>query len=960
MTGMSGPARRARVRRWVAAALVIAVGFAITGVLARWIDTTQADQAQQRADEAAGQVVRQLETSIVPAAQIAHGLESYVRGEAGNLQTVRVREFMKGLNAEGLYVRSITLAPGNRIRYVEPLRGNEAAVGLYLPDNPQQWAPVEALIEAGRPGLIGPFELVQGGLGLAYRHPIELPFSGYWGLGSVVINADDYLAATAEIPGVSLDRVALRTVAADGTPGEVFWGNPTAFDTGTVVDVRPMDATWELAVVPEPTESPLSWIVRVLGYVSTLLLAALVFLTLRARQRRREASDRLAALSSLVPGMLYQMRVEPDGTTSVPYASAGIGDLFGFTPEQVAEDATAMWERVDPADAPVARESMTRAVQTGGRWHQRLRMRNGAGETRWFLTDATTEADPPDGVMLHGLLTDVTDEVEVAEQMRISSSVFASTRDGIIIMSPDGTIVDVNPGFTALTGYSLDDVRGQTLEVLGSGLTPQDVYDDVRNSLDRDGFWRGELVNRMRTGQASAAAVSITTVHGESEEISHFVAVISALSTLREDLVTGLPGRQMVDDRLAQAVERARANGGRAALLVVTLDHFRDINESFGHRIGDLVLKTVGQRLRRLVQEPETVARLGGDEFAVILSDDASARTVEGVASSIVNVLGQPMVFVGRKVHLTCSIGISVFPDDSDTAADMLTNANQAVRVSKATGRDRYSYSNAALQDEARERMRLIEDLRSAIASDQLQMVFQPVVDMATREVHKAEALVRWTHPELGPISPARFIPLAESSGQIKDIGDWIFDRILDLLVEARRIDPGFTVGFNLSPAEIVDPHDLTARRLALIAERGLPGSALVAEITEGMLLDRGDETLRNLGSYREAGLEFAIDDFGTGYSSLSYLQKLDVDYLKIDQSFVSGLAPGNESHALCMAIIEMAHALNLGVIAEGVETEENWTLLLAGGCDLGQGYLFSRPIPPEDLLAMLEQRRAI
>jgi len=332
---------------------------------------------------------------------------------------------------------------------------------------------------------------------------------------------------------------------------------------------------------------------------------------------------------------------------------------------------------------------------------------------------------------------------------------------------------------------------------------------------------------------------------------------------------------------------------------------------------------------------------------------------VEGVASSIVNVLGQPMVFVGRKVHLTCSIGIAVFPDDSATAADMLTNANQAVRVAKATGRDRYSYSNAALQDEARERMRLIEDLRSAIAQDQLRMVFQPVVDMTTRQVHKAEALVRWTHPELGPISPARFIPLAESSGQIKEIGDWIFDRILDLLAEARGIDPGFTVGFNLSPAEIVDPHDLTARRLALIAERGLPGSALVAEITEGMLLDRGEETMRNLRSYREAGLDFAIDDFGTGYSSLSYLQKLDVDYLKIDQSFVADLAEGNESHALCLAIIEMAHALNLGVIAEGVETEEQWALLLAGGCDLGQGYLFSRPIPAEELLETLERQQA-
>ena len=441
--------------------------------------------------------------------------------------------------------------------------------------------------------------------------------------------------------------------------------------------------------------------------------------------------------------------------------------------------------------------------------------------------------------------------------------------------------------------------------------------------------------------------------------MSHFVAVISALSTLRDDLVTGLPGRQMVDDRLAQAVERSRASGGRAALLVIGLDRFRDVNEAFGHRIGDLVLKTVGQRLRDLVHEPETVARLGGDEFAIILSEDASPATVEGTASSIVSQVSRPLVFSDRVVHLSASIGIAVFPDDSDSAADLLTHASQAMRAAKDSGRDRFSYSTTVMQDEARERMRLTEDLRSAIPNAQLRMVFQPVVDMRTRRIHKAEALVRWTHPEFGPISPARFIPLAEASGQIKEIGDWIFTRILDLLSEARRVQPEFTVGFNLSPAEIIDPHDLNARRIALLKERGLPGEALVAEITEGMLLDRDDETMRNLRAYREAGLEMAIDDFGTGYSSLSYLQKLDVDYLKIDQSFVFGLAEGNESHALCLAIIEMAHALRLRVIAEGVETEEHWALLLSGGCDLGQGYLFSRPIPPEELLELLQRQRS-
>ena len=388
------------------------------------------------------------------------------------------------------------------------------------------------------------------------------------------------------------------------------------------------------------------------------------------------------------------------------------------------------------------------------------------------------------------------------------------------------------------------------------------------------------------------------------------------------------------------------------------LDHFGEVNDRFGHRSGDVVLKTVGQRLRDTIAEPETVARLGGDEFAVILDADASADAVSGAAAAIARAVAAPLELSGSAVTLTCSIGISVFPDESATAADLLVSADQALRAAKAAGRDRYSYATAAMQEEARERMALIEDLRSAIDNGELHMKFQPVVDMPTGRIVKAEALVRWNHPVRGSISPAVFVPLAEASGQIKGIGDWIFARVLDLLDEARGIEPDFTVGFNLSPIEISDPKDMHLRRLALMHDRGIPGSALVAEITEGLLLDRGEEAMRNLRSYRDAGLEFAIDDFGTGYSSLSYLQKLDVDYLKIDQSFVRELAAGNESHALCLAIIEMAHALRLRVIAEGIETEEHRDLLGAAGCDFGQGYLFSRPIPPEELLARLALQR--
>lgn len=948
--GTHGTARSRRLVRWGVSALVLVLGLLATAVLA--VDTIrdQTNQAQGAARRTAELTVQQLERPIA-ATGIAHALRAYVVSESGNLAPYSTQEFMTQLLREVPLVRSISIAPDSVIRFVAPIEGNEAALGLDFRTIPEQWEPIREMLAAGEPRLLGPFPLVQGGLGLAYREAVDLPSVPSWGLVSVVFDAEAYFSRAADLAGADPARLAIRTTA-DGTP---VWGDQSLFDAGSVtLGAQPLGADWQVAVLPDPIDASGSLGIAIAGSLLSVGLAILAYVQVGSRQARNELVVRLASLSQATPGLLYQVRVRPDGSFAVPYASERLKSLFGVAPAEVAEDAAALMALVAPEDLDRVTTHLLESYAHGTPWHDRFRMRTADGRTRWFQTDASPVLESSGEALLNGYLVDVTDEVAAESQVRVSASVFDSTRDGVIIMDAAGAITDVNRGFTQLTGYTIDEVRGHSLSLLSSDLTSDDVYADMRSSVARSGFWRGDLVNRDHDGRVSAQSVTVTAVTNEADELNHYVAVLSAIGSMREDLITGLPGRQLADDRLTQAVEMARSTGSRVALLVVGIDRFRDVNESLGHRAGDIVLKESALRLRNAVPEPQTVARLGGDEFAAILTEDASAESVVGVTSRIADALAEPFHLGGREVPLTVSIGIAVFPDDAGTGSELLTSANQALRAAKEGGRGRHTYFTPTMQEQARERARLTQDLHRAVRNDELRVVLQPVVDLTTGRTIKAEALVRWEHPELGSISPARFIPLAESSGQIAVIGDWVFARVLDLVTDLRRMSPDFAVSFNLSPVEASDPDDVHRRRIAFMQEKGVPGSALIAEITEGTLLNASDAARRNLRTYRDAGVGFAIDDFGTGFSSLAYLQALDVDLLKIDQTFVTALASERDSQALCEAIVTMGHALGLRVLAEGVETSRQREVLTGMGCDFAQGFLFARPLSPEDLQARL------
>ncbi|OGS75449.1 MAG: hypothetical protein A2063_10755 [Gallionellales bacterium GWA2_60_142] len=420
------------------------------------------------------------------------------------------------------------------------------------------------------------------------------------------------------------------------------------------------------------------------------------------------------------------------------------------------------------------------------------------------------------------------------------------------------------------------------------------------------------------------------------------------------DHVTRLPNRRLFRDRLEQEMHKTQRNGQSLALLFIDLDRFKEVNDTLGHDVGDLLLIDAARRISSCVRDSDTVARLGGDEFTVILPQLNDPARSEQVAEHLVGALARPFQIGDEVVYISASIGITLYPNDAGEIEGLLKNADQAMYVAKSNGRNCFSYFTSRMQEHAQHRQHLIRDLRNALPSGQLELFFQPIIDLSSGSIIKAEALIRWRHPEQGMVSPMDFIPLAEEVGLIGEIGDWVFREAANWMLRWRKRGYSCTqVSVNKSPGQFVID-DCSKSWLAYMNEIGLPGECLVIEITEGLLLDERADITGKLLKFRDAGIQVAIDDFGTGYSSLAYLKKFDIDYLKIDRSFVRDLATDPNDLALSEAIIVMAHKLGLKVIAEGVETVEQRDMLIAAGCDSAQGYLYAKPMPAEEFEALL------
>ncbi|MDE2624803.1 MAG: EAL domain-containing protein [Betaproteobacteria bacterium] len=565
---------------------------------------------------------------------------------------------------------------------------------------------------------------------------------------------------------------------------------------------------------------------------------------------------------------------------------------------------------------------------------------------------------------------DLSEARKANELMRIATLIYQTSAEAVMVTDTDNNIIDVNPAFTHQTGYTLDEVYGRNPRMLQSGKHTKPFYEELWQALLQQGNWQGELWDRRKDGSLHVKLANISLIRNEDGSIYRHVAQFFDITDRKQkeeliwtqanyDTLTGLPNRRLFHDRLEQETKKANRSGQPLALLFIDLDRFKEVNDTLGHAKGDVLLVEAARRITACVRDTDTVARLGGDEFTVILNEFGDLASLERIAQTIINRLAEAFELGGDELcYVSASIGITLYPNDASNLDELMRHADQAMYVAKAEGRNRFNYFVPFMQHEAQEKLSLTNQLRQALSRGELEVHYQPIVEAATGRLDKAEALLRWNHPQRGQIPPDRFIPLAEESGLIREIGEWVFQQAIANIERWRdRYNRIIQVSVNKSPIQFDHPH--SNDWIGQLERTGLPGNCITVEITERLLLKDSPGLRQRLLSFRNAGIEVSIDDFGTGFSALSYLKQFDIDYLKIDRSFVSNLTQQESAQALTEAIIVMAHKLGIKTVAEGVETLMQRELLTAFGCDYLQGFLFSRPLPLHDFEKRLQQETA-
>jgi len=568
-----------------------------------------------------------------------------------------------------------------------------------------------------------------------------------------------------------------------------------------------------------------------------------------------------------------------------------------------------------------------------------------------------------------GFVRDLSERNKYLEELRVSAITFNS-QEGIIIADGETNILRVNKAFGDIAGYSAEEVIGAPLELLYSDHHDKNFYAAVWESVEENDGWEGEIWGRRKNGDAIPLHMTITAIRDEEGHASHYVLAFSDITRTKKDAdeiynlaffdpLTSLPNRRLLMDRLTQAVASSGRTGQKSALLFLDLDNFKNLNDTLGHDFGDLLLQQTAQRLRHSLRVEDTVARIGGDEFVIILQNlgeedaDAPAQT-EAVANKILSALNQSYSLHDHECFSSASIGVTLFEDSSVQVEELLKQADIAMYQAKKSGRNMMRFFDPQMQENISQRANLENALHNAVEKKQFQLYFQPQVD-GKNETVGAEALIRWQHPVLGTVSPQDFIPLAEESGLIVPIGSWVIEAACEQ-IRCWRDNPrtaDLTVAVNISPRQFYQAN-FVDEVLECLVKTGIDSRALKLELTEGLILDDVDKAIIKMNELRRAGIHFSLDDFGTGYSSLAYLTKLPLSQLKIDQSFVRNIGVNDSDSIIIKTIVGMSKSLNFEVVAEGVESQHQYDFLEALGCQLFQGYLFSRPLPAEEFEELL------
>jgi len=929
-----------------------------------------------------------IEQELVSTASAAYAIASWLKLQQGDFELFE--RYAAEIFPYYPQITAISVAPAGIVSAVYPASAATNLLGHSIFDDPRQRHDALRIMQSKLVQLAGPYQLVQGGTGVIGRLAVYLTKDGvetFWGFVNITFHLEKMtsLAQLQQLPIRGIHYALLQQDAATEVEQLIVSSNQTLPEHSIKTTILPGSANWSLYLYPGRGWHNNNTLYRqaTLGSLFTLLMAMLSFLMMQTLHRKKQLSVLVANKTRDLQTQLARHRSFIVASNTASWEYDLVSQKLSCSPEYfvmlglprpeydiTSGSLESLWQALlHPSDLAVAKQKFTDYLQQhdNSLYESTFRMRHHAGHWVWILSRGRCITSGGERRLMVGTHIDITEGKENELKLQLLARLFEQSSEGLVITNDQQKIVQVNQAFCQISGYTAVEVLGKDPRILSSGRHDRSFYKAMWQAINHSGSWKGEIWNRRKDGSIYPEWLSISKIDGLEPGETYYVGLFSDISQYKEDeaqirflaefdVLTSLPNRMRLIDRTEQAIAHCKRTQQSLAMIVIDIDRFKQINDSLGHQAGDQLLVQLAGRLQALCLAQDTLSRLSSDEF-VLLRLDCDATGATALAEQILPEILKPCLVQGHELVLSASIGIALFAEDGQTFHELYKHADIAMYRAKELGRNTYCFFTAQMQKYHTRHLTLENAMRRAIERNELQLAYQPQLSLQQQQLIGFEVLLRWQHPELGFISPAEFIPLAERTGLIIPIGEWVLNSALAQLASWRAAGKTeLTVAINLSPLQFRQT-DLFFKLERLLDQYQVPASAVELEITESAMMDDPIEAARLIEQFSNRGCKIAIDDFGTGYSSLSYLKRFALSKLKIDQSFVRDLLTDADDKAIVSAIISMASSLDLSTIAEGVETAAQQEMLQQLGCDDIQGYYYSKPLSAADATAFIAKQ---